>query len=218
MNNINKNIEKIGDPRAVKYINLRNKFFSIMYRSSLLLLLLSIIMFILSFVFLYAFSSQPVNPRYITLKEDGRYIELIRVDQEHKTPEDVAAFVAKAVKKVYTRDYLNYTDQLMEASEFFTPKGMNTYLDSLEKSQNLNSMKQNRWVLTFTPKAPPVLLEKKVNNGVYTWAYEFSGQILYSGEKNRTQNVKIQVIVERMSMVDSSYGMGIATFVPFEIK
>lgn len=207
-----------GDLKAGKYIMLRNKFFSLFYRSALLIFLISISMFILSIFFVYLFAKQPVSPRYVPLNQEMRYVDLISVDQEHKTPDEVALFISKAVKKLYTRDYINYTDQLMDAGQYFTVAGYQSYLKSLSDTNNLNTMKKNRWVLSFKPKAPPVLIEKKLNNGKFTWAYDFSGQIIYSGENSRVQNVLIKVLIERMSMIDSADGMGISVFVPFEEK
>jgi len=188
------------------------------YRNSLLIFLLALVLFGVSVSFAYIFATQPVAPLYIPLKENGAFIELIKIDQPHKPDSEVADFVAKATKKVYTRDYINYTDQLMEAASYFTVNGFNTYIEGLETSQSLDAMKQNKWVLSFTPKQAPILLDKQVVNGAYSWVFELPGVINYYGAGSRSQNVKIKAIVTRISVVDSPYGMGIATFVPFEEK
>lgn len=202
--------------KALKVVTLRNKFFYMGYRSSLLILLISLVLFGASIVFAYIFITQPVAPLYIPLTEDGRMIELVRVDQQHKNDQEVADFVAKAVKKVYTRDYISYSDQLMEAASYFTISGINSYLQSAKDSKIIDAIKANQWVMSFTPRAAPILLEKKVANGVFTWAFEYAGTVNYSGAASRQQNVKLTIIVVRTSVVDSPYGMGISAFVPFD--
>lgn len=211
--------KQLSNTKALKVVTLRNKFFYMGYRNSLLVFFVSLCMFLLSLLFLYIFSTQPVAPIYVPIKENGSYIDLIRVDQPNKNDQEVADFVAKAVKKLYTRDYINYSDQLMDAAIYFTPSGFNSYLDGVEASQSIAAMKQNEWVVSFTPRQAPILLEKKLVNNYYTWAFEFPGTITYNGGKSgRKQNVRIQIIVTRVSIVDNPYGIGITTFVPFEDK
>lgn len=209
----------LRNTKAQKVITLRNKFFYLGYRNSLLIFLVSGIMLCLSLFFVYIFSRQPVAPLYIPLKPDGTYIDLIRVDKEHKNDQEIADFIAKGVRKLYTRDYVNYTDQLMDASYYFTVSGWNSYLESLQKQKTMDAIKQNQWVVSFMPTAAPTLLEKKVNSsGYYTWAYEYSGIINYMGNGSRQQSVKLQILVQRTSVVDSPQGMGISLLVPLEQK
>ncbi len=211
--------KQLSNTKALKVVTLRNKFFYMGYRGSLLVFFVSLCMFILSLIFVYIFSTQPVAPLYIPIKENGSYIDLVRIDQPNKNDQEVADFVAKAVKKLYTRDYINYSDQLMDASIYFTPNGFNSFLDSVEASQSIAAMKQNEWVVSFTPRQAPILLEKKLNGNAYTWAFDFPGTITYNGGKSgRKQNVTLKIIVTRVSIVDSPYGIGITTLVPFDDK
>lgn len=208
-----------NNTKAQRSISLRNKFYFLGYKNSLLIFFVSLLLFVLSVIFAFVFSTQPVAPLYIPLKNDGTYIDLIRVSEAHKNDQEVADFVTKGVRKLYIRDYINYTDQLMDASYFFTINGWNSYLDSLEKQKTMEAIKQNQWVVTFNPTASPTLLEKKVNNeGYFTWAFEYPGTINYLGVTSRQQNVKLQILVQRTSVVDSPMGMGIALIVPFEEK
>ena len=210
---------EVKNTKAQRVITLRNKFFYLSYKNSLLIFFISAIMFALSVMFIYVFSTQPVAPIYIPLKADGTYIDLIRVDKEHKNDQEVADFITKGVRKLYTRDYINYTDQLMDASYYFTVNGWNSYLESLQQQKTMDAIKQNQWVVTFMPTAAPTLLEKKVDGqGYYTWAYEYPGMINYIGNGSRQQNVKLQILVKRTSVVDSPQGMGISLIVPLEQK
>lgn len=208
-----------NNTKAQKVVTLRNKFFYLGYRNSLLILIVSLILFVLSAIFAYVFSTQPVAPLYVPLKADGKYIDLIRVSEAHKNDQEVADFLTKGIRKLYVRDYINYSDQLMEASYYFTVNGWNSYLTSLESQKTIDAMKQNKWVVTFVPRGAPTLLEKKVNaQGYFTWAFEFPGTINYLGETNRVQTVKLQVLIQRTSVVDSPLGMGIAQIVTNEEK
>lgn len=210
--------EELKNTKALKIVTLRNKFFYLGYRSALVIFAISFMIFVSSLYFAYIFAMQPVAPIYIPIKPDGTYIDLVRVDQENKTEQEIADFIVKGVRKLYTRDFINYSDQLMESSYFFTSPAWNTYLTSLQQQKTIEAMKENQWVVSFTPRSAPTLLEKKLVNGYFTWAYEYSGTINYVGAKGRQQGVKMQIIVQRTSIVDSAQGVGIALIVATDEK
>lgn len=210
--------KEVKDNKIARVVMLRNRFFYMFYRSSMLLFLISLIMAIFATTGMVYLIKQPVPPQYIPIDEENRLIPLIPLNQAHKEDEEVKRFVLEGIKKYYTYDYVNYSDQIQEAKSYFTPIGWNDIILEFKNSNILSAVKENNWISTFQAKTTPIMKEKVVKNGYFTWALEFPVTITYIGRNGRTLNGVVNVIVSRTSIIDNSSGMGIRLLVLSEDK
>lgn len=207
--------------KVLKVVALRNRFFYMFYRNISLVFMVSIITFICSIFFLIQFIKQPIAPQYIPLNEDGTYIRLTPLS-EPKTDLEVNNFVNSALKKLFKFDYVNYSEQLMEAANYFVAQNWNEYLEAYTKSGGLIFVKNNKCVVTIKVLEAPVIIKKGVNpnTNVYEWDIQTKVQISYFGQSvgsqpgaNKVDILYALIRVSRNSVINNSEGLGITKVV-----
>jgi hypothetical protein len=217
----NFNAKSFSSSKTVRVVALRNRFFYMFYRNASLVFFISLLGFIISLIFLIIFIKQPVAPQYIPLNPDGTYIKLAPLS-EPKNDLEVNNFVNAAIKKLYKFDYINYSEQLMEAANFFVPEGWNEYLTAYIDSGNLMFVKENHAVVTVKVLEAPVINRKGLNpqTGIYEWELQTKVEISYFGQDmknnnsvNKTDILYALIRVKRNSVINNPEGLGISKFI-----
>jgi hypothetical protein len=194
--------------KVLKVVALRNRFFFTLYRYSTLVFLTSVASFIFSVIFLIFFAKQPVPPQYIPLNPDGTYIKMDPLTTE-KSESDVQKFTMTAIKKLFKYDYVNYSEQLQDAASYFTEEGWNSYLDEYVKSNTLQAVKENKWIVTVTPESVPIIIKKGLADGIFVWEIQTKIQLMYVGAQGQTQHGDLYIRVARNSVINNPEGLGI---------
>lgn len=215
-------LEEAGEQKSskgnpLKLVRLRNRFFYMLYRYSILVFLSSLVCLILSFMFIFIFTSQPVPPQYIPINEDGRYIKLEPLSV-CKEDSDVKKFAFEAVRRMYKYDYVNYADQIQDAGQYFTKDGWDEYLTEFGRSKTLFAVKENKWIVTVQPNSLPSILKQEVTNSVCTWDIKFDIQVSYIGPAGQAQRGDIYMRIVRDSVINNPEGLGITRAVFIESK
>lgn len=207
--------DKNNSSKSLVVVALRNKFFFMLYRYSMLLFLFSLLTLGVTIFMFVFFLRQPVPPQYVPINEDGTYITLSPVDDcESKTEGEVRSFALDAIKGLYKYDYVNYPDQIQSAAPYFTGQAWNDYLDSFAKSDILTSVKENKWIVTFTPLAAPEITKKVyIEDGACTWEVKAPIDVTYMGQKSIKQSGDVWLRVSRVSVLKNPDGLGIKRFV-----
>lgn len=204
--------------RTLKVVALRNRFFYMLYRNSILVFLSSLTSLLVAILFLFTYAREPVAPQYIPINVDGTLIKLVPLTEE-KPEAEVQKFALDAIKKLFKYDYINYPDQIQEAvSSFFTSDGYNEYLDGYAKADTLSAIKENHWIVSVEVKSVPTILRKELINNVFTWELKVPIQILYIGNKGKTQKGDLYLRIERDSVVNNPNSLGISKAIFKETK
>ena len=206
-----KNVKELttDNYKVAKFVALRNRFFFVLYRNSMLVFLSSLMSTIFAVLFLLFFAIKPVSPQYIPINPDGTYIKLEPVDV-CKDDKEVQKFASEAINKLYKYDYRNYSDQLMAAASYFTSKGWEDYLTSFEKSGTLEAVKKNKWVVSVNPYEIPVVVNKGVDaEGRCSVDLKTNINITYVGENSQHPRGELHIRVKRQSVIISDEGLGI---------
>lgn len=201
--------KKENSSKVLKVVALRNRFFFVLYRYSSLVFSTSLASFIFSIIFLIFFAKQPIPPQYIALNPDNTYMKLEPLDTE-KTESEVVKFAMSGVKKMYKYDYINYSEQLQEAASYFTEDGWNDYLDQYVKSNTLQAVKENKWIVTMIPDSVPIILKKSVVDGIFTWEMQMKIQVMYVGGAGQSQRGDLYMKIVRNSVINNPEGLGIS--------
>lgn len=208
-------LKKAGNPE--KLVRLRNRFFYMFYRYTSLLFLTSIACFLSAVLFLIVFIQKPVPPQYIKVDKEGRYIPLDSV-AECRDLEETKRFMLSAVRRMYKYDYINYTEQLNSAQEYFTPRGWDRFLEEFEETKTLLAVKENKWIVSVEPTGLPVLQKEYIDNGVCVVNLKAPILISYIGEKGQSRKGEIYMRIQRQSVITSDHGLGISQVVFIESK
>ncbi len=204
--------------RVSELVQMRNRFFYLYYRRLSLYFMLSLGICVFSIAVAVVFSGKKVPPVYIPVSEDGRLIQSFSLKEpsfpnKEIMSSNVKAFALEGIRKFYTLDYLNYTDQIFEAQPFFTVRGWNRTIKAFEESQNLNTILQQKIIVNMVPLGPPVILDERVVDGRLGWALEIPAQLKYITHDGKSQGFiqkgKFKLTILRISLVESPKGIGI---------
>jgi intracellular multiplication protein IcmL len=199
---------------AVEVVNLRRSFHRDSHRVVLLGLLISIILnsvLVLSFGYIV---THPPAPQYFATTINGRITPLIPLDQPNMPPSTLLQWANAAATAAYTYNFVNYRQELQSASEFFTPEGWREFMNALKSSNNLNSVIEKKLVVSAVATGAPIVLDQGVINGTYTWTVQMPMLVTYqSASQVARQTITVQMIIQRISTLNSARGIGISSFI-----
>lgn len=219
---VNEN-RNVGSKSSI-VVALRNKFFFVFYRYSIIIFSLSLIVFLLSIISFVVIYNRPVPPQYVPINEDGTYITLTPVsDCASKNEGDVKKFLVLAANKLYKFDFVNYGDQIQSAAGYFSTQGWNDYLETFDNSKIMQTVKENRQVVTVEPSGIPELVKNAYQNdeGACTWELKYPVTITYFGSSTAIkQQGEIHSRISRVSVLKNPEGLNITryTFIPKDKK
>ena len=153
--------------------------------------------------------NQPEN-RYFATTEDGRLIPLVPLSAPNLSRPALLSWVAQASSEVMTFGFHDYKRRLQEASRHFTRTGWESFTKALSRARVIDTVTENRQVVTAAPRGAPVLVSEGVFNGRYQWTIELPLLVTYqSGNKTRNDKLLITLVVVRVPSLDSPNGVGI---------
>ena len=198
--------------RGLGAVVVRNEFYRDGYRNMLRVVVAQavIIILLVCSLFYVIHIHQPQN-RYFATTEDGRLVPMISMNQANLSEPALMSWVAQSVSEVMTFGFSDYRRRLQEASRNFTKRGWESFTKALDQSGILDSVKENRQVLTTIPSGAPVLLQEGLDEtGRYFWQVEIPIAITYeAGSKRRSDNLVVRLIIVRVPRLESPYGIGI---------
>lgn len=211
--------KEIKKNKAPIVVALRNRFFFMLYRYSILVFLFSLISLVSTFLMFIFIVRMPVPPQYVPINEDGSYIKLTPVDDcSSKSEGEVKKFAKDAINVLYKYDYINYKEELQDGAQYFTGQGWNEYLDSLTKSDTLLAVTENKWIVTVNfEEAPEITKTPYVDDADQscTWEVKVPVDISYIGKTSTKQKGEVYARISRVSVLKNPEGLGIKRLVFF---
>jgi intracellular multiplication protein IcmL len=163
---------------------------------------------------LYMATRPPVNHYFIT-DTAGRIQAITPLDRPINSQTDLNNWVANSIVAAYTMDFANWRAELTAAQGNFTPSGWRGFRDALDTSGLLKSIIENKYVTSAVPTGAPVLLDEGLVQGRY--AYRLQMPLLVSFQtsdgKTAAQNMKMNIVVERIPQTEDPRGLGIAQLI-----
>jgi intracellular multiplication protein IcmL len=136
------------------------------------------------------------------------------LDQPNLSTASLLQWANTAAVAAFTFNFVNYRQELQAASEFFTPEGWNAYLQSLQDSDNLVAVIQKKLVVSAVATGAPIINQSSVVSGRYTWQVQMPLLVTYQSLSQITQqSLMVNMVITRISTLDSPRGIGIAQFI-----
>lgn len=203
---------------AIELVRLRNNFYRDNYRRLVgVLLLLIIINLGLIVAIVYLITHRP-TPQYFATSADGRITPLYTLSQPVVTPAELLQWSNQAVVDTYSYNFVNYRKELQDASQYFTPEGWNQFQTGLKATRNLETVIAKKMVVSATATGAPQITNQGILNGRYAWTIRLPVLVTYensSGERIQ-QPITVNLLVVRVSNLDTPKGIAIAQFVAAE--
>jgi intracellular multiplication protein IcmL len=199
---------------ALIAVAMRNSFYRDGQRKVMIVLLLSILCnFILAGLLTYMITHPPA-PKYFATSIHGRITPLVPLDEPNQSDSAVLQWANQAAIAAFSYNFVNYRTELQASSGFFTAEGWDQFLRALEESNNLVAVKAKKLIVSAVATKAPVILQKGVLNGRYSWRVQMPVLVTYqSASEFSQQNNVVTVLISRVSTLNSPRGIGISQFV-----
>lgn len=199
---------------AIKAVELRNDFYKDSQRKVLLALIIAIVLNILLGSMLVYILTHPPAPKYFATSINGRITPLFPLNEPNQSDSAVLQWANQAAIAAFTYNFVNYRDELQASSGFFTPEGWDQFLAALKQSNNLDAVKAKKLIVSAVATRAPIILQKGVLNGSYSWRVQMPILVTYQSASEFTQqNNVVTMLITRVSTLNSPRGIGIAQFV-----
>lgn len=199
---------------ALAAVALRNTFYKDSQRKVILALFISIgVNVLLGFVLTYLITHPPL-PKYFATSINGRITPLFPLNEPNQSDSAVLQWANQAAIAAFTYNFVNYRDELQASSGFFTPQGWDQFLSALQQSNNLDAVKAKKLIVSAVATRAPVILQKGVLSGRYSWRVQMPILVTYQSASEFTQqNNVVTLLITRISTLNSPRGIGISQFV-----
>jgi len=189
----------------------RNEFYRDGFRNLIKIVILEGVIIIgLILTLIVHINNSVAYDRYFATTADGRIMQLSPLNERFLTDSALVSWVAQAATEVMTFGFHDYQRRLQQASRHFTKTGWETFSAAMEKARIIESVTAQRQVVVASPRSAPVIRQHGVAGGKYRWVLEMPLSVEYRArEQARTDNLKLTLVVERVSSLENPNGVGI---------
>ncbi len=116
---------------------------------------------------------------------------------------------------IYAFNFANAESHLKSIQPFFTQGGWQSFQQALAKSGIVQSVKDRRLIVTSQAKAPPILVKRSVENGLYTMEVRLTIYVKYLNSRTTLkQQLDVDLTIVRVPKNDKTpFGVAISQFV-----
>lgn len=167
---------------------------------------------------LYDVYRNPPKPLYIAAENDGRIIELRPISRPTISKNALLTWAAESVTSIFTYDYVNYRKQFQGNIDYFSADGWQAYMEQLDKSGTLQTVKEKSMLVSAVVTSSPVITGDGQVNGVYMWKVEMPIDVTYTpfGQSPIKQKLIIKMNLRAISPLENPRGVVIDSFSTFE--
>ena len=200
--------------KQTQEVTLQNKFYSDHQRKMMGALLVSVLAFLFISLFLLYMIMHPPQPKYFATSINGRVTPLLALDQPNQSDSAVLQWANQAAIAAFSYNFVNYREELLAASSYFTQEGWSQFMDALQQSSNLEAVKSKKLIVSAVATRAPIILQKGELNGSFSWRVQMPILVTYQSASEFTQqNNVVTMLITRISTLQSPRGIGISQFV-----
>ncbi len=198
---------------ALETVRLRNNFYRDNYRRVVFALALMILINIaLIGMLAYVISHRPM-PVYFATTADGKIIQLYPLSDPVVSKAELLTWATVAATSANTYSFVNYRQELQNASQFFTPNGWNEFQAALKRTRNLETVIAKKLVVNAVATGAPVILDQGIINGAYAWRIQLPILMTYESANTKIpQPAMVTMVVTRVPTLDTPKGIAISEF------
>ncbi|PNV26509.1 hypothetical protein xavtCFBP7764_23315 [Xanthomonas citri] len=152
---------------------------------------------------------------YFTVDGHGRITKIQSVSQPLVTQGQLLERFNVCVSQANNYNFVDFQKQLTQAQECFTEAGWNQFATALNKSGTLKTVREQRLIVSSHATGAPVISQKGLRSGVYTWEVQVPIQVTYQGgQAGRNVVSRNQLVTARLERTnENEYAVGISQYV-----
>lgn len=157
-------------------------------------------------------ASRPRHNDYFATDASGRITPIVPINHPIDSVPYIGQWTVNALTAVNTYDSANYSRMLTDAlQKYFTVSGANAYLDALKASNQLETVKDEKLMVSAVARNAPVLLNSGHGaGGRYEWIFQIPFVVTFQGLNRKIpQTVTYTVTVVRADVTKHPSGLAI---------
>jgi intracellular multiplication protein IcmL len=176
----------------------------------------SILANLIIFIWIFIIYANPLEPKYFSTSFNGEVKHLVAINEPNTSDYAILQWANIAAISAYTYDFVNFKSELKSTSQYFTENGWDAFVDAIDSSNNLQQVLSKKLIVNAVATNPPVILQKGLLNGVYSWRIQIPILVTYQAASGfNPQNVLVTMLVSRIPTLESYRGVGIEQFNSF---
>lgn len=198
----------------------RNEFYRDGFRNLIKIVILEGIIIVgLILTLIVHINNAVSHDRYFATTADGRIMQLAPLSDPYLTESALVSWVAQAATEVMTFGFHDYQRRLQQASRHFTKSGWESFSAAMDQARIIEAVTAQRQVVVASPRSAPVIRQQGVSGGKYRWILEMPLQVEYRAkDQARTDNLRLRLVVERVSSLENPNGVGIQQWIAVAAK
>jgi intracellular multiplication protein IcmL len=199
---------------ALEVVMNRNFFYRDNYRRVVAFALLLIFSNIAAVAVIFWQVAHPAQPAYFATDNSGKITPLYSLSQPIISQSSLLEWATRASVTAYSYNFVEYEAQLQRAGNFFTPRGWANFTSALKSSRNLETVIVKKLVATAVPTGAPVILNRGVLGGRYSWKVKIPILVNYQSASTQfQQSLTVIMIIKRVPNVNDPKGIAIDQFI-----
>ena len=142
--------------KVQKNITLQHKFYHDGERKLIIALFGALIIIVMLCVMLGYLITHPAKPKYFATSINGRVTPLTQLDMPNQADSAVLQWANQAAIASFTYNFVNYHEELKAASVYYTTDGWRSFIDGLNKSNNLEVVKSKKLIVSAVATKAPI--------------------------------------------------------------
>lgn len=151
------------------------------------------------------------EPRYFAATQDLRIFELTPLNKPTMSQGGLLNWTTRTMADTFSLDFLHWREQLTDVRPNYLPSAFDSLLRDMKRSGIMAMVNDKRLNLKTVVTQAPIISAEGILNGVATWRIEFPLMLSYESSRGveTTQNLKAEVIVQRVSTLKNVKGVQI---------
>jgi intracellular multiplication protein IcmL len=148
---------------------------------------------------------------YYAVSSSNRVTPMQFIEEINVSPDALLNWAMVAVTNAYTLDFLNYEKSLLQISEFFTKQGFEKFQKSMENSNRLKDIINNKLITSAVVVDSPIILREGKLGTSYLWEIQMPIAISYQGASVQVykQWLAVNLLVKKVPTSEAKKGIGI---------
>jgi|AntDeeMinimDraft_5_1070356.scaffolds.fasta_scaffold05531_3 intracellular multiplication protein IcmL len=182
----------------------------------LLVMLLTLLVAVIALVAVVGYMALrgPVVSNF-AVTPDLRVVKMTGLEEPLVTEQGLRNWAADAVREIYSFDFVHWRDQMSSTRNLFaTTQAFNAFVSAVDESGILGTVRRKKLVVSSILKEPANITASGEYKGRYSWRIEVPMRIRYeSSSSARTQDLLINLVVQRVSQAENPRGLGISQII-----
>lgn len=155
----------------------------------------------------------PAVGKYFVTTRNGDVLPVMPLSAPMVTDTYLQSWAGSQVESAFSLNFVNYADKLKALQPKFTATGWTHFQDALRQTNISQQMMQSKLTVSAVIQKTPVILQKGVLNGVYSWKVRVPLLVSFvSASAHLQRKFNVLLIIKRVPVMDARHSIQIDLF------